>query len=252
MSEIDMQQWKEKLLAPIYAIEDSFIIDFSDKSDRPTAPLDSIIERIQATNCPFLFKCRLDDAVRILHKQLTRKWLSENSKYRIEVAIKVIHDGLKRYRIDLASAITPKDTNSQCYNDNSAIELPNVLREKLTAILRITGPPLGSLNDCFSFATWSEHEAINDRLFPESQRRYFNEEFDFAELMIPEMQSVIAIWVESYPLCQTWGELLAKSLPNHRWFSQDAVIIPIDLSWFIGLTHGDYGVFAQRDMAVLV
>lgn len=243
---------ERKAACPIYVIENSFIIDFGSKSDRPTAPLDSMIERLRSTNCPFLFKCRLDDNVKMLRKELTRKSLSEKSKCHIEVAIKAIQDSLQRYRIDLASAISPQDLVSLCATDKSMIELSNVLRERITAILRIIGHPLGGLNDCFSFATWSECETLNDKLFPKSQRKHFNEDFNFSELPIPIHQSVIAIWAESHPLYQTWGELLAKSVPNHRWFSQDAVIIAIDLSWFVGLIHGDYGVFAQRDMAILV
>lgn len=154
---------------------------------------------------------------------------------------------LKEYQVDLGTVWKDSDLDGLSTDRVAS----STLEEKLRTLERITGHPIATPDRRFLFAQWSLEDPINDLLFPIENRIPISESTNLSELSISGTTLVIGQRIEPQPLIAEWHRLVMK-YPLEHLFSRDASIFPMDLSWIALFCHGDYGIFARRNLGVTV
>jgi hypothetical protein len=247
MTQEALNRWKLYVASELATLQECYLSDRLGLTPRPDAPIDEFIKHLQKCESPLLFKAFLSDLYLQIQRQQKRERHSTSTLAQVSQTLLAVDRVLKEFRVDLGSVINDSDLNDLCINQ----EASSVFEEKLRTIERVTGHPLATHERRYLFAQWSLENPINHLLFPVAHQVGICESTNLAELSISDGTLVICQRIEPKPVIAEWHTLI-MNYPLDRFFSSDASIFPKDLSWVALFCHGDYGVFARRDLGVTV
>lgn len=247
MTQGALNHWKVYVAAELAALQECYLADRSGLNPRPDAPVDEFIKQVKNCESPLLFKALLSDLYFQIQKQQKRKEHSTTTLAQIRQSLIAIERVFREFRVDLCAVISDSDIEDHALTKGGS----SIFEEKLRIIERITGHPLATGYRRFPFAQWSLENPINDLLFPAVHYVAISESTNLAELPISSGTLVICQRIEPIPVIAEWRSLIMK-YPLECFFSCDASIFPTDLSWIALFCHGDYGVFARRELGVTV
>ncbi len=247
MTQEALNHWKVYIASELATLQECYLSDRLGRNPRPDAPVDEFIKYVKKCESPVLFKAFLSDLYLQIQKQQKRDGHSTTTLTQVGQSLLAIDRVLKEFRVDLGNVINDSDLNAPCADQTAS----SVLEEKLRTIERITGHPLAPRDRRYIFTQWSLENPINDLLFPAARHVTISESINLAELPISGGTLVICQRIEPKPVIAEWHDLI-MNYPLDCFFSSDASIFPKDLSWIALFCHGDYGVFARRELGVTV
>lgn len=247
MTQEALNHWKVYVASELATLQECYLSDRSGTNPRPDAPVDEFIKHVKKCESPLLFKALLSDLYLQIQKQQKRKEHSTTTLAQVRQSLFAIDRVLKELRVDLGAVINDSDLEDYALTKGAS----SIFEEKLRIIERITGHPLATGDRRYPFAQWSLENPINDLLFPAVRYVTISESTNLAELPISAGTLVICQRIEPKPVIAEWRSLI-MNYPLDCFFSSDASIFPKDLSWIALFCHGDYGVFARRELGVTV
>lgn len=247
MTQEALNHWKVYVAAELATLQECYLADRSGLNPRPDAPIDEFIKQVKNCDSSLLFKALLSDLYFQIQKQQKRNKQSTTTLAQLRQSLLAIDRVLKEFRVDLGAVINDSDLEDYALTKGAS----PIFQEKLRIIERITGHPLATCDRRYPFAQWSLEDPINDLLFPPVRHVAISESTNLAELPISAGTLVICQRIEPIPVIAEWRSLI-MNYSLECFFSNDASIFPKDLSWIALFCHGDYGVFARRELGVTV
>ena len=251
MAQNEMTRWQFEIASELEQLQACYLADREGTTPRPSAPIDELIEQVKEEESPLLFKRKLSDFYYQIQGQQRRPNHSLATIAQLEKSLRTIDLVLERFSVDLGTAITADDLAGVRFQPGTIGTVDGLLQEKIRVIEGVTGHLLSKTDRRNRFATWSDKTPINDVLFPIHDRIEISTESNLADLPISGETQILCHRLESKLVSAKWSTLI-QSYPLDCFFTTDAAVFPLDLSWIVTFCHSDYGLFARREVSKTV